>query len=284
MSNIILTTDLNEIMQPVEKVDSELITNIPANSEYKNFILVGEPGSKKVVNSCSDRYELVPLNEFAPAIRQIIIDKGLNFTEKYKMVNNAVFYGEIIIKDSDFYIGDNSNDKLQMKLMWSHSYNGLEQYELSLGTFQRVLCTNGLWMNVFDTKKYGLSITGKHTVKIQQSLSQLQTKLETVLNGDVKEKFKETFTPLYEHWVSDMDDRLLEVLKAAKIGTIKNNIEIIKNTIRDESNILYGGKVNDWLIYNGINKFLFDDNNNVALNSSRRKIDNKVLEKLLATV
>ncbi len=283
-STIITTSNLDDLMFPVEKVETEIVTGMPANSDYSHMILVGEQGSKKVVNACSDRYELVPVADFAPAIRQIIIDKGMDFEEKYKMINDSVFYGEIIIKDDQFYIGDNKNDELQMKLYWSHSYNGLEQYELNLGTVQRVLCTNGLWMNVFDTKKYGLSITGKHTIKIQHSLQQLTNKLESVLKGDVKEKFTETFTPLYENWVSNPEDRLKEVLESVKIGTTKNNIEIITNTIRNESAELYGGKVNDWLIYNAINKFLFDDSQNVALNSNRRKTDNKVLATLLQTV
>jgi len=283
-ANIITTSDLNELMLPVEKVESELVTGMPANSDYSHLILVGTPGNKKVVNACSDRYELVPVGEFAPAIRQIVINKGLNFTEKYTMRDNAVFYGEIIIKDKDFYIGDNKDDKLQMRISWSHSYNGLESYDLNLGTFHRVLCTNGLWMNVFDTKKYGLSIKGKHTIKIQQSLQQLNGKLERVLDGDVKEKIRETFNPLYEHWISDLDHRLEEVLTASGIGTKQSNIDHITEIIRAESNELYNGKINDWLIYNGINNFLFDNDKNVALNSKRVLTDNKVLKTLLETV
>jgi len=283
-SQIIVTSNLNDLMFNVEKVETGLITGLDANSDYNHMILVGDAPNKKIVNACSDRYELVPISTFAPQIRQIISDKGVNFEEKYTMINHSVFYGEIIIKDNSFYIGDNKEDTLYMRVWWSHSYNGKEQYELNMGTFRRYLCTNGLWITGFDTQQNGLAIKGRHTVKIQSSLAQLKNKLEYILSDEVKEIAKKVYQPLYDHWVKDYDKRLEEVLKVAGIGATKPNLEEINKTIIEESNDLYGGKVNDWLIYNAVNKFMFDYDNNVALETTRRAKDNKVLERLLTTI
>jgi len=283
-TTVITTDNVNNLLFPVEKVDTEIVTGMPANSDYSHLILVGEQGSKKIVNACSKRYELVPISDFAPQIREIIMSKGLEFEENYTMRDHAVFTGELIIKDTDFYIGDNPEDTLNMRVQWMTSYNGLVNYEMNVGTFYRYLCENGLWMTGYDTKKYGLSITGRHTIKIQDSLRLLEQKLNYVLSSDVKEKYKETMRPLYEHWIENIDERVTEVLKIAGIGATKNNIEIINGTLQEESNILYDGKINDWLVYNAVNKFLFDNTNNVMLEPKRRATDNKVLTHLLQTV
>jgi hypothetical protein len=284
--SVVKTRNMNDILFPVEKVSTELITNMPANSNCEYSIIVNPFGedSKRHVSFCSERYELVPLASFLPAIRQILIDKGLKFTEKYTMHDYSVFNCEFVIEDTDFYIGDTPADKLLMRINVAHSYNGQQQYGIDMGTAFRKKCTNGLWLTVMDSVKYGLSIRGKHTAKINKSLYALTEKLELVLNNDVKAKFKETFNPLYDHWVANWEDRLLEVLTTAGIGTKKTNIEHISNIIKSESLDLYGGRVNDWLIYNGVNNFIFDNDKNVKINADRVKLDNKVLQAIQTTI
>ena len=274
--------NLSDLMFSVKKVETESITGIPSNSDYSHTIIGLTSDGEKHLNFCSNRYELVPVSTFAPQIRQIVINKGLKFTENYRMLNNSVFYGEMIIDDKNFYIGEKS-DKLQMRLFWRHSYNGLENYTLDLGTFKRVLCSNGLWITKYDNENFGLSITGKHTQKIKISLEALTEKLTYVLENDVLETvIKTSFAPLYDNWVKNWQDRLIEVMNVSKIGTTKTNIELISNVIAKEANILYKGSVNNWLIYNGINSFMFNDANNNAYESKRQATDNKVLSTLLA--
>ena len=279
-SEIIETSNLQDVMFPVRKVETELTTGMVANSDYSHTIIATTPQGDKHVNFCSDTYELVPVSDFAPSIRQIVMNAGLEFTENYRMINNAVIYGELIIKDKRYYVGK-PEDYLQMRITWSHSYNGLEQYELNMGTFKRYKCTNGLWMTKFDTETYGLVIVGKHTQKIRTSLQSLQNKLQYVLENDVMRKAVETYQPLYDNWVGNWEDRVLEVMKVASIGTTKNNLDKVNDRIRLEASDLYGGEVNDWLIYNGINYFLFNDDNNSAFEHKRRAKDQKVLVELL---
>jgi len=276
-------TTLNDLLFDVKKVDFQKTFGVPANSDYAKAILGQVDGDNyKLLNCCSDRYELVPVADFAPQIREILLNTGVKFKESYKMINHAVMYGEYVIEDDSFYLGD-PKDKLNMRLTWTHSYNGLEKYSLNLGTFKRYLCSNGLWMTTYDTKEYGLSITGKHTVKIRTSLQKLQEKLHFVLNNQVMLKAAKVYQPLLDNFVTDYENRVKEVMKVAGIGTTTNNVQHVVNRIQTELTELtsYNGKVNDWLIYNGINHLIFDDTKNVALEEARIRKDRKVLETLL---
>jgi hypothetical protein len=43
----------------------------------------------------------------------------------------------------------------------------------------------------------------------------------------------------------------------------------------------YDGEVNDWLVYNGINQYVNDNDLNIAAPEKRRETDSKVLEYML---
>jgi hypothetical protein len=75
---------------------------------------------------------------------------------------------------------------------------------------------------------------------------------------------------------------------ASKIIIVQNKsrdtLQDIRNRIMSEANqagLGYNGKVNDWLIYNGINQYINDDNLNIASPEKRRETDSKVLEYML---
>jgi hypothetical protein len=40
----------------------------------------------------------------------------------------------------------------------------------------------------------------------------------------------------------------------------------------------YNGKINDWLIYNGVNQYIFDDRRNIVAPEKRIETDSKVFE------
>ncbi len=271
------TTNINDLLFKVEKVE---VTDIQTISDFA-YQVIGYPnGVKTLLNCCSERYRLIPNVDIIPNVLQVLDKTGLKYTVKYRMVDYSVFYVDIIIKDSRFYIGT-QHDELQMKISIAHSYNNSEKYYISMGTFYRVKCTNGLWMTKYDTEKYGLNIIGKHTEKINESLNMFEQKLNFVLTHDVFQKCLDSFQPLFDNWVEKWSDRVEEVMKVAAIGTTTNNVAHVSNQIIKEAGELYDGKVNDWLIYNGINHLLFDDNSNVALDAARKQKDSKVLEYLL---
>ena len=77
-------------------------------------------------------------------------------------------------------------------------------------------------------------------------------------------------------------EELEEVLKATGQKPSKAQFAEIEATIRNESNKLYDGvKVNDWLIYNGINEYIYNDDFNIKQPHVRQKEDQKVLDFVL---
>ena len=67
-----------------------------------------------------------------------------------------------------------------------------------------------------------------------------------------------------------------------KVVKDSRNLEFAKEVIQKESAALgMKGKVNNWLIYNGINEVIFNDELNVKTTEVRNATDAKVLNTLI---
>jgi hypothetical protein len=49
----------------------------------------------------------------------------------------------------------------------------------------------------------------------------------------------------------------------------------------EKEDLGYNGRVNDWLIYNGINQYLNDNNRNIAVPEKRMETDSEVFQYML---
>jgi len=154
-----------------------------------------------------------------------------------------------------------TNDVIKFIWNFQHSYNGLTKYKGVAG-FYRLVCTNGLTVPVQEMKEFNLVIEGKHTNSILRSLEEFSNILVNVTNnlGIVKTKITDKYEKLGGIWVAKPEDRIKEVLMASKINIIDNakfnTMNDIMNRINKEAQTTglgYNGKINDWLIYNGIN-------------------------------
>lgn len=278
-----MPTTLNEMLFDVEKVQ---ITEFDCNSDYA-YDIYGYPNDVKTrLNSCSNRYELVANEDIFPVIRQILINKGINFSENYTQIDHARFYGEYIIEDQKFAHRINgSNDIVKPIINVQHSYNGLTKYKIQFGYF-RLVCSNGLVIPVEEMKEYNLSIVGKHTKSIINSFAQLNNTLTYFVEhaDQIKLAITAKYDTLAGNWVAKWEDRIEEVLNMNKInitGGNKNTLSYISNNINSEKH-LYNGKVNDWLIYNAINRYIYDDDMNIKAPEIRRELDSKVFESMLS--
>jgi hypothetical protein len=191
-----------------------------------------------------------------------------------------------------------TNDVIQPMLRVQHSYNGKTKYRIVFGYF-RLVCSNGATISVKEMDEFNLSITGKHTNAIIESLNKLNT-LMSVFAVEAK-KITSALTEKYEllagRTVKNLEKRLTVILKKNKIAAIKNSkfntLQDIKGRILAEANgfitdefgvrkpLGYNGVVNDWLVYNGINQYLNDDNRNISAPEKRMEIDSKVFEYIL---
>ena len=259
-TNIKENQTLNQMLFPVEKVKMEDLTGIPANSDYE-FAVLGEiEGKKRLLNACSERYELIPNTEIFPQIREILFEGGLEFSEKYRMTSNyARFYADYVIESKQASIGTDL-DIVKPLIRVRHSYNGMTKYAIIFG-YYRLVCDNGLVVPVKSKEAQNLHIVGRHTISIKKSFDLLIERLEQfTLNHKL---YSEVYENLAKKEVVNVENRVKEVLNACSIPEKKseNLIEIVNA----EAAKLYNGKINDWLIYNGVNQLIHKGDNKKVL-------------------
>ena len=242
------------------------------------------------LNYCSPRYELVPNEMIFPKVEEIFRQHKIKFSVQYSHTDHARFYGNYTIEDDRFgYKMKGTNDVIKFIWNFQHSYNGLTKYKGVAG-FYRLVCSNGLVVPIKEMKEYNLVLEGKHTASILRSLEEFSQILVNVTNnlGEVKTAITDQYEKLGGVWVKKPEDRIKEVLTASKIAIVENSkfntLNDITKKVMDEANktgLGYNGRVNDWLIYNGINQYIHDDSRNIASPEKRRDTDSKVMEYML---
>ena len=273
--------ELTDLLFDVEKRDNPRNTN----PEYAKVITAKfVNGDEMDLNYCSDRYELVPNEDIFPVIRMILVMHGIQFTERYFMLNNARFYAEFIIEDSRFayQMPGSAGDIIKPMLKVQHSYNGLTKYAITFGYF-RLVCSNGLVIPIDDMKEYNMHVTGKHTFSIKRSLQKLENTIQYFAENaaQITAAITAKYDKLAGNEVTNVEDRIKEVLNVAKISAVENQkfntVQNIVSRINQETD-LYGGVTNDWLIYNGINQYINDSDLNKKSPEVRMELDSKVFE------
>lgn len=277
-----------ELYFPVEMRDEPM----DSNSEYSKLIVGVIDGREKKLNQCSPIYELIPNEDIFPSIESVLDNNDIEYTVEYRQIADVRFYADYVLTDKDLaYTMKGTNDKIQPMLRVQHSYNGMTKYKIIFGYF-RLVCSNGMVVAVEEMKDYNLVINGKHTAQIIESFS----KLDVMLNhfAQNKEVIGLAITGKYEKlggsWVAKPEDRLKEILNVAKISAVENNkfntVNDIMSRIMVEANndtLGYDGKVNDFLIYNGINQYINDDSRYATAPETRIDKDSKVFEFMLET-
>jgi hypothetical protein len=274
----------NEVMlQNLVDLDG---TFMSTNSDYSHSIIGLIDGVETLLNSCSDRYELVTNAEIFPRIEDELNARNLDFTAEYRSTNNAVFSAKYVIENDSYRVG-NDGDVIKFQLVVTHSYNGLEKYTMSLGAF-RLICTNGMVIPFEGYEEKNYTVTGKHTKKIQESIQGLFAKIPEFF-GEA-EKFVKRYELMYDTKIENFGERVESVMDAVGISVGKTckdgsrntpNLDHVLATIRTEMAQLNETVCNDWLIYNGINGYIFDDEKNVKSQSVRKDLDKKVMAEIL---
>lgn len=266
-------TNLQDLLFDVEKRPA----TIPSNSNCAFDIIATIDGQEQRLATCADRYELVHNASIFPRIEADLEARGYTYTKSYHMIDNARFYAKYILEDSSLAIGK-GKDKIKPMISVAHSYNGLTKYNITFGYF-RLICTNGLVIPAEGQEDKNLRISGKHTKEILNSFEILWDKLDYFFS--IQDTFKKRFEVLTDRIVVNYADRVEEVLNATKVKPSKAQKLDILTTIENEAKVL-DTDVNDWLIYNGINAYIFkgtDSNGNrsKAAPEVKSATDSKVL-------
>ncbi len=281
-----------DILFDVKRVKEEL----DCNTEYAYRIIGKVNGKDKLLNQCSNVYQLVKNKEIFPNILSVLknftVDgKKIKYKANFYHVSNVRFYAEFIITDKRYsYKMKGTNDEIMPVLKVQHSYNGKTKYRIIFG-YYRLICTNGLMIAVEEMKEFNLCIVGKHTESIKKSFSKLHAMLVNFTHNaaNITNRLTDKYEMLGGRWIADVEDRVKEVLEANKIAMIDtakfNTLNYITRRIDSESKLAglgYNGQVNDWLVYNAINQYINDNSRNVAIPEKRMEIDSKILEFMLS--
>lgn len=284
-----IVVDLQDLLFDVKLNDNPRTTN----SEYSKVVTGIIDGEEIDLNYCSPRYELVPNASIFPEIENILNAAKINFNVTYEQIANVRFYADYHLTDNRFaYTMNGTADSIYPMIRVRHSYNGMTKYAITFGYF-RLVCSNGLVIPVEEMNEYNLHITGKHTTSILGSIDQLKIRLKRFVknDGNVVTRILNKYELLGGSWVANPEKRVEEVLKANGINIVdnskRNTIHDILNRVFSESikvGLGYKGRVNDWLLYNGINAYLNDDTLNISAPEKRAEKDSKVFEYMLKSV
>lgn len=274
------------ILFPVEMRDEEM----PSNSDYCKRIVGQINGGDFLLNQCSPIYELVPNSEIFPKIEEVLTNNGIEYEATYTHVKHVRFYADYRITDKRYaYTMNIGGDSIEPMLRVQHSYNGLTKYRITFGYF-RLVCSNGLVVPVKEMEEFNLVIVGKHTESIKLSFKKLDIMLHnfTMNAKQITTQITTKYEQLGGVWVEKPEDRIAEVLKACDIAAVDNSkfntVDNIVKRIEKEANnpsLGYNGRVNDFLIWNGINQYINDNSINIAVPEKRMETDSKVLEYML---
>lgn len=277
---------IEDLLFPVEMIDNPRKTN----KEYSKVVTGIVKGEEMDLNYCSDVYKLVKNEDVFPNIEQVLFNNGIDFDVEYKHINNVRFYADYKITDERYkYTMKGTNDGIMPMIRVHHSYNGLTKYKIIFGYF-RLVCSNGLVLPVEEMNEYNLFIDGKHTEVIVHSFEMLNAILLRFTNEakQITEKITAKYEVLGDNWVENIEDRIEEVMNASKLNIVENSkystMNDIVSRIMNEANLPnlgYNGRVNDFLIYNGINSYINDDGVNIVAPEKRLENDSKVLEYML---
>lgn len=277
---------LDDILFPVELRDNPRKTN----REYSKVVTGVINGEEIDINYCSPVYRLIPNSTIFLKIEEVLWMHNVAYTARYSHINHARFYARYVIDDPRFtYRIDGSNDEIRFTWYHQHSYNGLTKYKGMAG-YYRLVCSNGLMLPVKEMKEYNLLLEGKHTRSIVHTLDEFNALFLNLVDrlDTIKRGIGNRYETLGGRVVENPRERIAEVLTGVGIRVVENSkhdtLTDIMNRIEREANsesLGYGGRVNDWLIYNGINQYLNDNQLNIAAPERRMETDSRVLEYLL---
>lgn len=288
------TSDVSDLCFPVRKIKTRMAAN--DDCEYDIVVYPSEYPNGRRVASCAARYELIENSQVFEYFEQLLKNLKIKYEVSYEMVNYAIFTAKFNLlskgKESLAY-QVTPKDKIYPMIKIRHSYNSQAKYAFMFGYF-RLVCSNGLVIPVEEMKEYNLEVTGKHTKFFHENFALLEDKLMLF-----KEKSSGEFLDRIKKMVKKripkktLSTRVEEVFKATGIaadglGATKKpekkgeNIRAVISIAEYESSKL-DMPICDWLLYNAINQFLFNDKRNAKSDEVRTATDHKVMKYLLET-
>jgi len=267
----------SEICFKVEKVENPSIANGFATTTENSHAIIGYPTVKgnevkTELHNCAERYKLVSNLEIFSELERLfsLNKKTADYEVSIHNIDNVQF--AVDFRFPQFKALIKKVDEVIAGFTVRNSYNGKWAFSGYLNSYRQV-CSNGMW-----GMSRALSVKNRHTEIVKVAV---QTMFLEVINA--LEEF-ETQVVKYELLANaerqqGWEDRLEDIAK--KSGIVKFHDDA-KAIARMEATNLYGGVVNDFVIYNALNNVLFNNSLNKKPQDVRAKIDQQIVANLLA--
>lgn len=263
----------SEICFKVEKSENPSIANGFATTTENSHAIIGYPNDVKTeLHNCAERYQLVTNYEIFSELERLftINPKTKDYEVTIHNRGNVMFAVDFVFPQYKALI--KKVDEVVAGFTVRNSYNGKWSFSGYLNTY-REICSNGLW-----GMSQALSVKNRHTEIVKVAV---QTMFLEVINSLETFEMQTAKFEILANAVrkTNWEDRLEEVAKTN--GIVKFHDEA-KEIARMEAKNLYGGVVNDFVIYNAINHVIFDNSLNKKPQDVRAKMDERVFATLLA--
>lgn len=238
--------------------------NTHALSNLENSILVFTPEGVRMVNTCSNKYRLVPIKDILLQFEENL-DPLFDYDAVYRHSEYCRFFVDYIIKKPTEMT---ANDKIAPRIRIQHSYSGDVKYEVKFG-FYRLICSNGMYATDFERKVFT-----KHTKsRLSEELNRTTDIIVEFL--DQADEYSKPFEIMASKPILSWEDRLNTAIEHT--GFPKNlrdqisqraNIEIKQNNLEKT----------DWLLYCAMNYQLNHNYEDLRMQEwHRQKMDEKVI-------
>ncbi len=261
------------IQFPVEKVENPQVAEGYATTTENSHAIIGSPNDQKtMLHYCAERYKLVTNAEIFVELERLFSmnPKTADYQVTIHNHKNVQFAVDFVFPQYKSLI--KKVDEVIAGFTVRNSYNGKWNFSGFLNSY-REICSNGMW-----GMAQALTVSNRHTEIV---LVAVQTMFLEVINSlDAFEMQTAQFELLASvERQTGWEDRLEEIAKKSGIAKYHDEAKAIA---RAESADLYGGVVNDFVIYNALNNVLFDNSLNKKPQDTRAKIDQVVFANLLA--
>ena len=264
--------DIKSIFFPVEKIPTvDLLPGYEYPSDSNHAVVITKPdGTKKVVNFCSEDYQLVKNSEVVPAFLDEV-SKFWDIDTQIRQNGWSQFFIDIIIKNDAHKVVQVG--EVFPKIRMVNSYDGRIRYHFNMG-FWRKVCSNGLSIplseNIVIRKLHTPGIT-----KVTEFSAVLQMTTEFISKAD---GFVELYRELTDQVLRNPQDRVKEVIEETKFPSSLE--ESVMERLQFESRLI-NTPINDWMVYNAFNYQLNHSEEVKTKEMKRVEVDEEIINYLL---
>jgi hypothetical protein len=264
----------SNIYPAVAMLPMSSICDYPGASKCSHAVI----SNGKIVHACSKGYGLLKNEDFFGAFEQELRDEHINYEAVYRNVKDSQFVADYVL-DGRMAIGT-SKDLIQPKIRLINTYDGSGLSSGYLGHWRKV-CKNGLHAMVYE-----LDFKLRHTSKqVELAIPNVRQMLERYQQAEGI-MITRRFETLAERALTldDLQGFVHEVVDQTELFTWatseKNpapgkNAQTVLDTIKREAQLL-DVVPNRWLVYNGLNEWLNNDQRNAKSDSVRTQLDSKI--------